>query len=117
MRPSSSVSPVRSSAISARPCTSLFIPDGGPRGTQANERLSTKCANYRIHTSEPIARQNGCSVVRTYCGHGINDLFHCTPNVPHYAKNKAIGTMKPGMTFTIEPVRVSVSVPPNAHDR
>jgi methionine aminopeptidase len=46
---------------------------------------------------EPIARANGCSSVRTYTGHGINDLFHCTPNVPHYAKNKAVGTMKPGM--------------------
>ena len=54
--------------------------------------------------SEPIARQNGCSVVRTYCGHGANDLFHCAPNIPHYAKNKAVGTMRPGMTFTIEPV-------------
>ncbi|KAJ8455049.1 hypothetical protein ONZ51_g12670 [Trametes cubensis] len=55
-------------------------------------------------TIEPIARANGCSVVRTYCGHGINDLFHCAPNVPHYAKNKAVGTMKPGMCFTIEPM-------------
>ncbi|KAH9946189.1 methionine aminopeptidase [Epithele typhae] len=55
-------------------------------------------------TIEPIARQNGCSVVRTYCGHGINDLFHPAPSIPHYAKNKAIGTMRPGMTFTIEPM-------------
>ncbi|KAI0928785.1 hypothetical protein AcV5_006240 [Taiwanofungus camphoratus] len=55
-------------------------------------------------TIEPIARANGCAVVRTYCGHGINDLFHCAPNVPHYAKNRAVGTMKPGMTFTIEPM-------------
>ncbi|KAL6300164.1 methionine aminopeptidase [Sparassis latifolia] len=55
-------------------------------------------------TIEPIARGNNCAVVRTYCGHGINDLFHCAPNVPHYAKNRAIGTMKPGMTFTIEPM-------------
>ncbi|EIW60473.1 methionine aminopeptidase [Trametes versicolor FP-101664 SS1] len=55
-------------------------------------------------TIEPIARAHGCSVVRTYCGHGINDLFHCSPNVPHYAKNKAVGTMKPGMCFTIEPM-------------
>jgi methionyl aminopeptidase len=23
-------------------------------------------------------------VVRTYCGHGIGELFHCAPNVPHY---------------------------------
>jgi methionyl aminopeptidase len=41
------------------------------------------------------------SVVRTYCGHGIGDLFHCAPNVPHYAKNKARGTMKVGEVFTI----------------
>ncbi|KAF9040792.1 peptidase M24, structural domain-containing protein [Panaeolus papilionaceus] len=54
---------------------------------------------------EPIARANGCSVVRTFVGHGVNELFHCSPNyIPHYAKNKAIGTMKPGMTFTIEPM-------------
>ncbi|KAL5533075.1 FMA1 [Sanghuangporus sanghuang] len=53
---------------------------------------------------EPIAKRNGCSVVRQYTGHGVNKLFHCNPNIPHYAKNKAIGTMKPGMTFTIEPM-------------
>jgi Xaa-Pro aminopeptidase len=46
---------------------------------------------------ESIARSNGCAVVRTYTGHGINDLFHCVPNIPHYAKNKAVGSMKPGM--------------------
>jgi methionyl aminopeptidase len=47
--------------------------------------------------SEPHARSNGCSVVRAYTGHGINDLFHTAPNIPHYAKNKAVGTMKAGM--------------------
>lgn len=53
---------------------------------------------------EDHATKNGCSVVRTYCGHGINSLFHCQPNIPHYAKNKAIGVAKPGMVFTIEPM-------------
>jgi len=53
---------------------------------------------------EPIAKGQGMSVVRTYTGHGINDLFHCSPNIPHYAKNKAVGTMKAGMTFSIEPM-------------
>ncbi|KAI6109840.1 peptidase M24, structural domain-containing protein [Pisolithus sp. B1] len=53
---------------------------------------------------EPIARASGCAVVRTYTGHGINNLFHTAPNIPHYAKNKAVGSMKPGMCFTIEPV-------------
>ncbi|KAL6863176.1 Methionine aminopeptidase 1 [Amphichorda felina] len=53
---------------------------------------------------EKHAKQKNCSVIRTYCGHGINKLFHCPPNVPHYAKNKAVGECKPGMTFTIEPM-------------
>ena len=34
----------------------------------------------------------------------IHRLFHCAPNVPHYAKNKAVGVMKPGHCFTIEPM-------------
>lgn len=53
---------------------------------------------------EKYAKSRGCSVIRTYCGHGINSLFHCAPNVPHYAKNKAIGKAKAGMCFTIEPM-------------
>ena len=31
-------------------------------------------------------------------------MFHCAPNVPHYAKNKAVGVMKAGHCFTIEPM-------------
>lgn len=50
------------------------------------------------------ASANGCQVVRTYCGHGIGDLFHCAPNIPHYARNKAVGVMKEGHVFTIEPM-------------
>ncbi|KAG5642733.1 hypothetical protein DXG03_002278 [Asterophora parasitica] len=42
---------------------------------------------------EPIARANG----RTR----DNNLFHCSaPNVPHYAKNKAVGATKAGMANT-----------------
>ena len=50
------------------------------------------------------AHKAGLSVVKSYCGHGIGDLFHCAPQIPHYTPNKAIGRMKPGMTFTIEPM-------------
>ncbi|KAF2501808.1 methionine aminopeptidase [Lophium mytilinum] len=53
---------------------------------------------------EKLAKERKCSVIKTYCGHGINQLFHCAPNVPHYAKNKAVGQAKPGMCFTIEPM-------------
>jgi methionyl aminopeptidase len=59
---------------------------------------------------ERTARANQCSVVRTYCGHGIGSLFHTIPNIPHYAKNKAKGTMKVGHVFTIEPM-INLGVP------
>merc|ERR1712222_6089 len=42
--------------------------------------------------------------VRAYCGHSIGTLFHTSPNVPHYKKNKAVGVMKEGHVFTIEPM-------------
>jgi methionyl aminopeptidase len=44
------------------------------------------------------------SVVKSYCGHGVGRMFHCAPQVPHYAKNKAVGFMKPNHIFTIEPM-------------
>lgn len=53
---------------------------------------------------EKHAKSKNCSVIRTYVGHGINTVFHAPPNIPHYAKNKAVGECKPGMTFTIEPM-------------
>lgn len=53
---------------------------------------------------EKHAKSRNCSVVKSYCGHGINQLFHTAPNIPHYAKNKAVGSAKPGMCFTIEPM-------------
>ncbi|KAJ1853789.1 Methionine aminopeptidase 1 [Coemansia sp. RSA 2703] len=53
---------------------------------------------------EEHAKANGFSVVRTYCGHGVGRMFHSAPNIPHYAKNRAIGVMKKGHVFTIEPM-------------
>ena len=62
--------------------------------------LYRECGN----TINKVAKSYKCSVVRTYCGHGIGALFHTAPNVPHYANNKAKGEMKPGHIFTIEPM-------------
>ncbi|KAI4230024.1 MAG: hypothetical protein L6R36_000403 [Xanthoria steineri] len=53
---------------------------------------------------EAHAKSKNCSVVATWGGHGINTEFHPPPWIPHYAKNKAVGVCKPGMTFTIEPI-------------
>ncbi|KAF9964113.1 Methionine aminopeptidase 1, partial [Mortierella alpina] len=53
---------------------------------------------------EKHANSQGFSVVRAFVGHGVHRHFHCTPNIPHYARNKAIGVMKEGHVFTIEPM-------------
>lgn len=55
-----------------------------------------------------------CSVVTTYCGHGIGQLFHGPPKIPHYRKNKAVGIMRPGHVFTVEPM---INIGPNGGDR
>jgi methionyl aminopeptidase len=47
---------------------------------------------------------HGYQVVRTYCGHGIGEVFHNELQVPHYFDPKANTRMEKGMTFTIEPM-------------
>eukprot|EP01046_Picozoa_sp_COSAG06_P042603 COSAG06_NODE_5452_length_3474_cov_46.477926_1_plen_108_part_10 len=64
----------------------------------------TKWNAYGRAQIQPHAEANGCSVVRTYTGHGCNSLFHTQPNVPHYSGNKAVGIIAAGHTFTIEPM-------------
>lgn len=51
-----------------------------------------------------IAHSHGYSVVKDYCGHGIGREFHEEPQIVHIAKKGSGVEMKPGMTFTIEPM-------------
>ncbi|MDT0379554.1 type I methionyl aminopeptidase [Streptomyces sp. DSM 42041] len=53
---------------------------------------------------ESYARRFGYGVVRDFTGHGINTSFHSGLIVPHYDDERATTVMKPGMTFTIEPM-------------
>ena len=53
---------------------------------------------------EEMAHDHGYSVVHEYCGHGIGREFHEEPQVLHYGKKGTGIEMKPGMTFTIEPM-------------
>jgi methionyl aminopeptidase len=53
---------------------------------------------------ESHASRHTYGVVRTFVGHGIGEQFHSEPSVPHYFSPAASTTMKPGMTFTIEPM-------------
>ena len=56
------------------------------------------------HTIQSCAEQNGYSVVREFCGHGIGRRFHEEPQVLHYGRAGTGLTLEPGMTFTIEPM-------------
>ena len=53
---------------------------------------------------QKFAESNGFSVVREFCGHGIGKVFHEEPQVLHYGKPGTLEELKPGMTFTIEPM-------------
>ncbi|MDE0280353.1 MAG: type I methionyl aminopeptidase [Gammaproteobacteria bacterium] len=56
------------------------------------------------HAIQKHAEGNGFSVVREYCGHGIGRTFHEEPQVLHYGSPDTGMELKPGMTFTIEPM-------------
>lgn len=54
---------------------------------------------------QTYAHSQRCSVVEEYCGHGIGKRFHEDPQVLHYySKDSDHIIMRPGMTFTIEPM-------------
>ncbi|MDX6348598.1 MAG: methionyl aminopeptidase [Streptomyces sp.] len=53
---------------------------------------------------ESYAKRFEYGVVRDFTGHGINTSFHSGLIVPHYDDPRATTVIKPGMTFTIEPM-------------
>ena len=53
---------------------------------------------------QSYVEKKGFSVVRDFCGHGISNVFHEQPNILHYGKKNEGLELKPGMTFTIEPM-------------
>jgi methionyl aminopeptidase len=55
-------------------------------------------------TIQKHAEQNGFSVVREFCGHGIGKVFHEDPQVLHYGNPGQGLKLEAGMVFTIEPM-------------
>ncbi len=53
---------------------------------------------------QEFAEAKGCSVVEDFVGHGIGRKFHDEPKVAHYGQRGKGIRLKPGMTFTIEPM-------------
>ncbi|MEA5534019.1 type I methionyl aminopeptidase [Crocosphaera sp. XPORK-15E] len=53
---------------------------------------------------QECAEPQGFSVVRDFVGHGISNVFHTAPQVPHYGTRGKGKRLRPGMVFTIEPM-------------
>ena len=56
------------------------------------------------HAIQVFAENQGFSIVREFCGHGIGNKFHEEPQVLHYGRPGTLEELKTGMTFTIEPM-------------
>lgn len=56
------------------------------------------------HSIQTFAENNGFSIVREFCGHGIGRKFHEDPQVLHYGRPGTLEKLVPGMVFTIEPM-------------
>jgi methionyl aminopeptidase len=79
--------------------------------------ISRRCLELGIAEVKPGARLGnigaaiqqfaeglGCGVVRDFVGHGIGQKFHEEPKVSHVGIRGQGMRLKPGMTFTIEPM-------------
>ncbi|MEC4815697.1 MAG: type I methionyl aminopeptidase [Scytonema sp. PMC 1069.18] len=53
---------------------------------------------------QEYAESQGFSVVRDFVGHGISNIFHTAPEIPHYGTRGKGKRLRPGMVFTIEPM-------------
>ena len=53
---------------------------------------------------QEYAEAQGFSVVRDFVGHGISNVFHTVPEIPHYGTRGKGKRLRPGMVFTIEPM-------------
>ena len=56
------------------------------------------------HAIQTFAENQGYSVVREFCGHGVGRKFHEEPQVLHYGRPGTLEELVPGMIFTIEPM-------------
>src|SRR6185436_16218228 len=71
----------------------------GIRLVRPGARLGDVGAAIQSH-----AEEQGFSVVREFCGHGIGRRFHEEPQVLHYDRPQTGLRLQPGMTFTVEPM-------------
>lgn len=64
--------------------------------------------SHRVHdisgTIQEYIEENGFSVVRELCGHGVGKFLHEDPSVPNFGKKGTGAKLRNGMTLAIEPM-------------
>lgn len=71
----------------------------GIEEAKANNRL------YDISFAvQSCVEQNGFSIVRDLCGHGVGKFLHEDPSIPNFGKKSTGPVLKNGMTLAIEPM-------------
>ena len=53
---------------------------------------------------QKVAEAARCTIVRDFCGHGLGQVFHDSPNVLHFGRPGTGPELKEGMFFTVEPM-------------
>jgi methionyl aminopeptidase len=94
----------------------FFVGDVDPESRQL-VRVTEECTWYGIEAVKPgrplsdigraiedHAKKYRYGVVRAFVGHGIGEQFHTDIQVLHYYDSRSSTIMRPGMTFTIEPM-------------
>ncbi|MEA5576271.1 type I methionyl aminopeptidase [Anabaena sp. UHCC 0451] len=94
-----------------------FIVGSAAPKTQKLVEVTEKCLHLGIAEVKPgakigdigaaiqeYAEAEGFSVVREFVGHGISNIFHTAPDVPHFGTRGKGKRLRPGMVFTIEPM-------------
>lgn len=53
---------------------------------------------------QETVESRGFRVLRQLCGHGVGQTIHQEPIIPNFYATRFSAVLKPGMTFTIEPI-------------
>jgi methionyl aminopeptidase len=98
-------------------CSATFLVGDVDAGTRHLVEVTRRCLDLGIATVHPGARvrdigraiqaeadEHGYGVVRELGGHDIGAAFHGPLFVPHFDDPRATLKLRPGMTFTIEPM-------------
>ncbi len=56
------------------------------------------------HAIQSYVEEQGYSIVRDFCGHGIGKAFHEEPQLLHFGRPNTGWKIEPGAVFTVEPM-------------